>query len=246
MHRFYHPSPLILQQKIVMSPTAAHHASQVMRLKPEEQIILFHDDSFDYFGIIKNIDKKIVEVYIDSKKENYTHPSINIRLFQTLTSNDKMDWIVQKSVELGVTSIHPIYSERSLIKLKGDRAEKKLPHWQQIIISACEQSGRSKLPDITMPKKISDYFYERNEMNQSHLRLILSPDTQNSLDNIGNLSPDTIDIMIGPEGGFTNHEIKASKLGGFLPVSLGPRILRTETAPLAILSLLQYKFGDFA
>jgi len=245
MNRFYHPSSLELKQKTNLSAKAAHHAVHVMRLKIQDKIVLFHNDLFDYTAIIKCINKKNVEVYVESRIKNITQPTVHFRLFQTLTTNEKMDWIIQKSVELGVGSIIPIYSERSLIKLHGDRAEKKLSHWQQIIISASEQSGRSKLPNITLPKKIDAYSNE-DDIKRPHLKLMLSPGAHTSINSIQMQSPCTVDIMIGPEGGFTKQEIKDAVSNEFLPISLGPRILRTETAPLAILSLLQYKYGDFA
>ena len=246
MNRFYHPSPLKLKQKINLSVTATHHASHVLRLKVEDKIILFHNDSFDYAAIICKINKKNIEVYVSTKNKNDTHPSINFRLLQSLCSNEKMDWIIQKSVELGVNSIVPIYSDRSIIKLKGVRVEKKLLHWRQIIISACEQSGRSSLPEICYPQTLDKYLGSSSKDMKKSLKLILSPKQNNTLKSIARSSPESIDIMIGPEGGFTEQEIKHAIKEKFIPISLGPRVLRTETAPLAILSLLQYKYGDFA
>tara|TARA_B110000305_G_C19159373_1_gene501874 strand:- start:293 stop:766 length:474 start_codon:yes stop_codon:yes gene_type:complete len=157
-----------------------------------------------------------------------------------------MDWIIQKSVELGVHVIVPIFSQRSIIKLTNDRAEKKLFHWKQIIQSACEQCGRSKVPEIFIPKKIDLFWSNENISSKEHLKLILSPLAKNSLHTIPTVKPSTIDIMIGPEGGFTEEEIVIAEKNGFIPIGLGPRILRTETAPLAMLALLQYKYGDIA
>ena len=246
MNRFYHSSPIELKQKIHLSNQVAHHANHVLRLKTEDKIILFHNDPYDYSAVITQINKKTVEVYIDSKFENQKNPTIHLRLFQSLSSSEKMDWIIQKSVELGVSSIIPMYSKRSNIKLQGSRAEKKLSHWQQVIISACEQSGRSSLPKISLPKKIEECLSLKNEKNGNHLKLILSPKEKNNLQNINNSSVKNIDIMIGPEGGFTEGELNQTIKSNFVPIGLGPRILRTETAPLSILSILQYKYGDFA
>jgi len=246
MNRFYHSSPIELKQKIHLSNQVAHHANHVLRLKTEDKIILFHNDPYDYSAVITQINKKTVEVYIDSKFENQKNPTIHLRLFQSLSSSEKMDWIIQKSVELGVSSIIPMYSKRSNIKLQGSRAEKKLSHWQQVIISACEQSGRSSLPKISLPKKIEECLSLKNEKNGNHLKLILSPKEKNTLQSLNNPSVKNIDIMIGPEGGFTEEELNQTIKSSFVPISLGPRILRTETAPLSMLSILQYKYGDFA
>ena len=243
MNRFYHPSPLELKQKIHLSNKAAHHATHVLRLRTDDKIILFHNDLYDYSAVITDINKKTVKVYIDSKFENQKNPTIHLRLFQSLSSSEKMDWIIQKSVELGVGSIIPMYSKRSNIKLQGSRAEKKLSHWQQVVISACEQSGRSSLPKISLPKKMEECL---NQENANHLKLILSPKEKNNLQSINNSSVKNIDIMIGPEGGFAEEELNQAIKSHFVPIGLGPRILRTETAPLSILSILQYKYGDFA
>ena len=243
MNRFYHPSPLELKQKIHLSNKVAHHAAHVLRLRTDDKIILFHNDLYDYSAVITDINKKTVEVYIDSRFENQKNPTIHLRLFQSLSSSEKMDWIIQKSVELGVGSIIPMYSKRSNIKLQGSRAEKKLSHWQQVVISACEQSGRSSLPKISLPKKIEECL---NQENANHLKLILSPKEKNNLQSINNSSVKNIDIMIGPEGGFAEEELNQAIKSHFVPIGLGPRILRTETAPLSILSILQYKYGDFA
>lgn len=243
MNRFYHPSPLELKQKIHLSNKVAHHATHVLRLRTDDKIILFHNDLYDYSAVITDINKKTVKVYIDSRFENQKNPTIHLRLFQSLSSSEKMDWIIQKSVELGVGSIIPMYSKRSNIKLQGSRAEKKLSHWQQVVISACEQSGRSSLPKISLPKKIEECL---NQENANHLKLILSPKEKNNLQSINNSSVKKIDIMIGPEGGFAEEELNQAIKSNFVPIGLGPRILRTETAPLSILSILQYKYGDFA
>ena len=243
MNRFYHPSPLELKQKIHLSNKVAHHATHVLRLRTDDKIILFHNDLYDYSAVITDINKKTVKVYIDSRFKNQKNPTIHLRLFQSLSSSEKMDWIIQKSVELGVGSIIPMYSKRSNIKLQGSRAEKKLSHWQQVVISACEQSGRSSLPKISLPKKIEECL---NQENANHLKLILSPKEKNNLQSINNSSVKKIDIMIGPEGGFAEEELNQAIKSHFVPIGLGPRILRTETAPLSILSILQYKYGDFA
>ena len=157
MKRFYHPDALELNQIANLSKVAAHHATNVMRLKLSDKIILFNNDVYDFGAEIIRISKNRVEVVIQSKIANRKDSNLKIRLIQSISSTEKMDWIIQKSVELGVHTIVPIFSQRSIIKLNNDRAEKKLSHWKQIIQSACEQCGRSKVPEIFIPKKFINF-----------------------------------------------------------------------------------------
>jgi len=244
MKRFYHPDALELDQIANLSKVAAHHATNVMRLKLSDKIILFNNDVYDFGAEIIRISKNRVEVVIQSKIANRKDSDLKIRLIQSISSTEKMDWIIQKSVELGVHTIVPIFSQRSIIKLNNDRAEKKLSHWKQIIQSACEQCGRSKVPEIFIPTKFDAFWSNETISNKDHLKLILSPLAKNSFRTISTIKPSAIDIMIGPEGGFSEEEVVNAEKNGFIPFEIGPRILRTETAPLAMLALLQYKYGD--
>ena len=151
MHRFYHSNPLDLNQIIILDEFSSHHALRVMRVKVDDFLILFNGDGFDYRGRVSDINKKTINVEILSKEKNNNESPININLFQSISSNEKMDMVIQKATELGVSSIQPIFSSRSTIKLNLDRAKKRLIHWGQVSISACEQSGRSKIPLIKSP-----------------------------------------------------------------------------------------------
>ena len=156
-----------------------------------------------------------------------------------------MDWIIQKATELGVNQIAPIYSTRSIIKLDSTRADKKLMHWQQVLISACEQSGRSRIPQINKPISFIQAL-EKPEFKEKALKLILTPDGQTSLENLDPLNNKDIILLIGPEGGFSEEELKLANDYKFTSLKLGPRTLRTETAPLSILSIIQFKYGDLS
>lgn len=245
MHRFYHPNPLKIRQSVILEEFASHHAIRVMRIKLHDELILFNGDGFEYLAQVEEINKKIVKVKILRTEKNKKESPLKINLFQSISSNEKMDLVIQKATELGAYNIQPVFSERSSIKLNQDRVKKKLLHWNQVAISACEQSGRSKLPSIFTPKLISQIMQEK-KLFENSLNLLLHPYAEKRNPKLPNISPGDINIFIGPEGGFTEDEIVLLQTNKFINIQLGPRILRTETAPLAIIAILQYKYGDFA
>jgi 16S rRNA (uracil1498-N3)-methyltransferase len=243
MHRFYHSNPLDLNQIIILDEFSSHHALRVMRVKVDDFLVLFNGDGFEYRGRVSDINKKTINVEILSKEKNNSESPININLFQSISSNEKMDMVIQKATELGVNSIQPIFTSRSTIKLSLDRTKKRLIHWKQVSISACEQSGRSKIPTIKSPIEF-DQISEGIKTNS--LNLLLHPDNLEESSNLPNEYSGDINVFIGPEGGFSQDEVLLLKKQNCINIKLGPRILRTETAPLAIIAILQYKYGDFA
>ena len=243
MHRFYHSNPLDLNQIIILDEFSSHHALRVMRVKVDDFLVLFNGDGFEYRGRVSDINKKTINVEILSKEKNNSESPININLFQSISSNEKMDMVIQKATELGVSSIQPIFTSRSTIKLSLDRTKKRVIHWKQVSISACEQSGRSKIPTIKSPIGF-DQISEGIKTNS--LNLLLHPDNLEESSNLPNEYSGDINIFIGPEGGFSQDEVLLLKKQNCINIQLGPRILRTETAPLAIIAILQYKYGDFA
>jgi len=243
MNRFYHSKPININQNIIMDDFAAHHALKVMRLKSNDQLILFNGDGSDYLAQVINISKRQVEVSIKSKEDIDSKSNLKLILLQALTSNDKMDLIIQKTTELGISEIQPIICERSIVKIKKEKLKKKLSHWRQVSIAACEQCGRAKIPTIHEPENIIKYL-ERIMESDKDTKIILSPEASKSLDNITPNIKQGIKFLIGPEGDFTKQELDLSIQKGFSPIKIGPRILRTETAPICILSILQYKYGD--
>ena len=245
MHRFYHSNPLDLNQIIILDEFSSHHALRVMRVKVDDFLILFNGDGFEYRGRVSDINKKTINVEILSKEKNNNESPISINLFQSISSNEKMDMVIQKATELGVSSIHPIFSSRSTIKLSLDRTKKRLLHWRQVAISACEQSGRSKIPIIKSPI-LFDQIAEEIKSLKGSLSLVLHPDNHQQSSNLPKDYSGDINIFIGPEGGFNKDEVLLLKQENCINMQLGPRILRTETAPLAIIAILQYKYGDFA
>jgi 16S rRNA (uracil1498-N3)-methyltransferase len=243
MNRFYHSKPININETIVMDNFAAHHALKVMRLKINDQLILFNGDGSDFTGQVIRISKRQVEVSIKSKKNIKNESNLKVILLQALTSSEKMDLIIQKTTELGISEIQPIICERSIVKIKNEKIEKKLSHWRQVSIAACEQCGRAKIPTIHKPENIIKYL-EKITDSDKITKIILSPEATKSLDNVTHNVKRNIIVLIGPEGDFTKQELDFSIQKGFSPIKIGPRILRTETAPMCILSILQYKYGD--
>ena len=245
MKRFYHSLPLKLNQNIYLDDASAHHALQVMRVKKKDQLILFNGDGYNYLGEAIEIEKKKLKIHILSREKNFSESPIKLILIQSLSTNEKMDWIIQKATELGVNQIYPINSSRSIIKLDKERSDKKLMHWRQIAISASEQSGRAIIPEIHSPISFPQAV-NQIQLDNEALKIILAPNSVDSFDKANTHRASTIVLLIGPEGGFSDEEIRLAEQHQYFALKLGPRILRTETAPLCALSILQYKYGDLS
>ncbi|MCG2582274.1 MAG: 16S rRNA (uracil(1498)-N(3))-methyltransferase [Marinobacter sp.] len=222
-----------------LDENAAQHVGRVLRMQPGQELRLFNGDGNDYPATITNASKKQVEVQVGAPAANATESSLDIILGQTLSKGDRMDYAVQKAVEMGVTRIVPLTTERCDVKLKGDREDKRLRHWQSVAISAAEQCGRARVPEILPVMTLAQWFEHTGDCD---LRLVLHHRTEQSLDSMN--KPTRVALMIGPEGGLSPEEIAAAENSGFLPVALGPRVLRTETAPIAAMSLCQWLWGD--
>lgn len=240
MTRIFEPSELKIHSTLELNENAAHHLARVLRSKIGEQIILFNGRGGEYLAEITKIDKKGVAVRILSFNEKNVESPINIHLAQGIARGEKMDFIIQKAIELGVTHITPLITTRSNVRLDNERSEKRLAHWRAVAISACEQSGRTIVPEIFATTTLDKYL----DKAEADLRFVLTPHTQEKLPQHSS-SIKNIHILIGPEGGLDEIEIKTALNKGFLALSLGPRILRTETASIAAISVLQTKFGDF-
>jgi len=243
MNRFYHSKTININEIIFLDDFATHHALKVLRLKKGDELILFNGDGYDFQGQIINIAKKRVEVMINSRRIVANESNLKVTLLQALISNEKMDLIIQKTTELGISEIQPIVCQRGIVKIKNDKIEKRLLHWKQVSIGACEQCGRAKIPVINKPENITKYL-EKIIMSDKSLKIILSPTAIKSLNEISYSIDQNIKVLIGPEGGFSKKELELATKKNFLPIKIGPRILRTETAPLSIMSILQYKYGD--
>jgi 16S rRNA (uracil1498-N3)-methyltransferase len=237
--RLFTDSPLTTGSRCDLDDNAANHAGRVLRMQPGQALLLFNGDGRDYTATITEAGKKRVEVQVEEASANLTESNLDIILGQTLSKGDRMDYAVQKAVEMGVTRIVPLATERSEVKLKGDREDKRLRHWRQVAISAAEQCGRARVPDILPVMALPDWFAHTGDCD---LKLVLHHRTEQSLDSM--TRPTRLALMIGPEGGLSPEEITAAEAAGFLPVAVGPRVLRTETAPVAAIALCQWLWGD--
>ncbi len=237
--RIYHSSPLNQGEQVQLEDEAAGHVGRVLRMGSGEQISLFNGDGKDYLCEIINAGKKQVSVQVLSSSDNNSESPLNIHLGQVISRGDRMEFTIQKSVELGVNTITPLFSERCGVKLSGERLEKKVQQWQKIAISACEQSGRSVVPIIRPAMALNQWCEEQT----SALKLNLHPRAAFGVNGL-TLEGSRIRLLIGPEGGLSPQEIAMTETQDFTEILLGPRVLRTETAALTTLSALQLKFGD--
>ncbi|PWB55431.1 MAG: 16S rRNA (uracil(1498)-N(3))-methyltransferase [Nitrosomonadales bacterium] len=239
--RFYCPLRLGRGQTLDLPPDAAHHAAKVLRMEAGHEVALFSGEGGEYTATITHISKNSVTVKTTAFHERERESPLAVTLAQAISSGDKMDYTLQKAVELGITHIQPLSSERSVVKLAGERADKRVRHWQQVVISACEQCGRNRVPEVA---PIQPLLHWLGNLPPDALHLMLAPDAQHSL---GGLPAPAVPVtlLIGPEGGLSPSEIRAAESRGFTPVRLGPRVLRTETAALAALAAMQTLWGDF-
>ncbi len=237
--RIYTDQILACEQNILLENTAATHINRVLRLKTGAELTLFNGLGGEYKAIIESADKRRVTVKITRHNARESESPLDITLAQGISRGERMDYTIQKAVELGVTRIVPIKTERCTVKLDETRSKKRIAHWQKIIISACEQCGRNQIPMI---ENITTY---EKWLAQPHnaLNLILDPNADSRMTQLKKPST-TINLTIGPEGGFDNKELTLAQTHQYTGIRLGPRILRTETAAIAALSVLQSLWGD--
>jgi len=235
--RIYQPGPLEVGGCVTLDKHSSNHLIKVLRLKNNNAFTLFNGKGHEYKARL-NIIGKSAHAHIEASSQPNNESALNIHLLQGISKGDHMDFAIQKAVELGVTSITPIITERTVVNLKNDRKQKKLQHWQAIIISACEQSGRNTLPKLNTICDLSQVLTNQADT----LKLILNPLSEVHLQSIA--PKKYIQILIGPEGGLTETEINITTTAGFNGIKLGPRILRTETAALAAITSVQLLWGD--
>ena len=239
--RFFCPAKLALGATVDLPDNAAHHALRVLRMKAGDELTLFNGDGHDYVAEILRISKSSVTVKIVGMLEVCNETPLQVTLAQAISSGDRMDFTLQKAVELGVARIQPLAAERSVVKLSGEKIERRREHWQNVVISACEQSGRAVVPEVLSPVPLPSWLGTGEVFD---LKLILSPTAQLTLHDLQQPQGRTC-LLIGCEGGFSPQEYQAAEGCGFTPVKLGARVLRTETAALAALAALQTLWGDF-
>ncbi len=238
--RIYTSQNLTPSSEIELDGQQAHYLSKVLRLKVDAALILFNGDGCEYTAKIKHITKNRIQIEVLECSVKHTESPLHTSLGLGLSRGERMDTAIQKSTELGVSEITPLFTEFSEVKLQGERLQKKLQHWQQIAISACEQSGRTTVPSINPAIHLSKWCEEL----ACPLKLIFEPSSENTLSSTSHVSE--VALLIGPEGGFSKQELAVADKSGFQAVQLGPRVFRTETAPIAALTALQLLWGDFS
>lgn len=241
LSRVFTEAPLAQGASVTLKGTAANHVMRVLRLRVGEQIALFNGSGGEFAGRIEAFQGGAVTVAVGEQHEVERESPLSLTLAQGISRGERMDLVVQKATELGVTKLVPVFTERSVVRLDAQQALKKLEHWRAIAIAACEQSGRNCPPGIAAPVPLRDFL--RSDMNVG-TKLLLAPAATLRIPDVPR--PDrAVTVLIGPEGGLTPQEQECAVVAGFIGVRLGPRILRTETAAIAALTLLQREFGDF-
>ncbi|MBP9742921.1 MAG: 16S rRNA (uracil(1498)-N(3))-methyltransferase [Burkholderiales bacterium] len=249
MPRFFVNMELSVEQQFDLIDEVHRHI-MVLRQKLGDNIRLFNGNGSEYCATILELQKKFTRVVITSLIETNQAPQLFLELFLSIIANDKMDLAIQKAVELGVTNIIPVISERAQ-KLATDKVPKRMQHWQKIIINSCEQCGRNILPIIKLPLKFSDSLSlagERNDLaalDDKPLRLIMLPHAQTDVLLPQKSSSVAVQLLVGPEGGFNSREINQARNAGFLPLNLGSTILRSETAAMAGIVFAQMHYGEW-
>ena len=238
--RIYTEQPLRARDSIRLEPGPSRHVARVLRKRAGDELILFNGGGGQYPATISAVDKSSVVVTTGDFDDIEVESKLQLYLGIALSRGERMDWIVQKATELGVRSIAPLLSERTEVRLRGERQDKKLRHWQQIAISACEQCGRNQLPDIEPLQSLEQWLRQV----RADARLVLHH--RAGPGDPGTATPASVALLVGPEGGLSSAEIEAAERAGFSALQLGPRVLRTETAPLAAIAILQARWGDMA
>ena len=237
--RLYVNCPLAANSELELPPEASHYIGKVLRAKPGQALSLFNGDGQEYAAEVTEVGKKVVNALVGASQTGQPASPLHTHLGQVMSRGDRMDYAVQKATEMGVTEITPLFSERCEVKLDPKRLEKRLAHWHQIAISACEQSGRCDVPTIHEPQQLDSWL---NSV-EADCKLTLHPHNTVALQDIP--TPTSCALLIGPEGGLTEDEVESARQQDFVAICLGPRILRTETAPVASLALLQHLWGDY-
>jgi 16S rRNA (uracil1498-N3)-methyltransferase len=239
LNRIYCDTPLATGAEVALPAAGAYHAARVLRLREGAPLGVF-DGAGEYRAEISRIEGDQVFVRVGEQRAATAESPLRITLVQGVSRSERMDWTLQKATELGVAAIAPVLTARSVVRLDEKQAQRKQNHWRGIIVSACEQCGRTSIPTIASPTPLRSYLASARKEG---LRLVLSPSAPGSLAGLASM-PARVELLIGPEGGLDDDELISANRAGFMPVRLGPRVLRTETAAVVALSVLQALWGD--
>lgn len=236
--RIFTGQPLAAGTELALEAGPSQHLARVLRMREGDELRLFDGGGAEYRARIVAADKRQVVVAVLDSAPGLAESPLRIHLGVGISRGERMDWIVQKATELGVAAISPLYTERTEVRLRGEREERKLQHWEKVIVSACEQCGRNVIPDLHEPVALSHFLQSADGERRFvlHHRTTAAPEATDL--------PASVSLLVGPEGGLSEAEIGAAETAGFESLALGPRVLRTETAPLAALAILQARWGD--
>ena len=223
-----------------LAPEAAQHVSKALRLKAGDALTVFDGRGGEFEAVIQRVDRERVEVKVGAGRDVERESALSIGLVQGLPEADKMDWIIQKAVELGVAWIQPLMCDRSVVRLSGERAARREAHWRRVAVAACEQSGRNRIPEVRPTLPFQGWIAEATGIARWMLHPEGSPLASHA-------RPDSaFELLVGPEGGLSDREDELALARGCEPLALGPRVLRTETAPIAALAAIHALWGDFS
>lgn len=239
LHRVYTPHQLEPGLEVRIEGRPAHYLSRVLRVTAGQRIVLFNGDGHDYAAEVIRAGSRELFVSVASRLPAVRESNLHITVVQAISRGERMDQTLQKCTELGVNSFQPLFSERVEVRLKGEKLDRRVTHWQAVVAAACGQCGRAVVPAVSSPLTLDDWL----NSGPSDDRLVLAPGSDQALAGIPAMS--RVELLAGPEGGFSEEEMSRISFRNVRPVSLGPRVLRTETAAAAAVAVLQARHGDF-
>lgn len=242
--RVHTDQPLQPGEAVTLEERTGHYLVRVLKLRVGDALVLFNGDGFDYAAELTSGQRNAVTLQVKTRLPALAESKLQLTLVQAVGKGDRMDYSLQKATELGVAKVQPLFSERTEVRLQGSRLDKRMAHWRGVLVAACEQSGRATVPKLLAPLQLNEWLAQPSAARPK-VCYLLDPRAEKPLaasDDPGGAAA----VLVGPEGGFTEQELKLMVLGGVTPVRLGPRVLRTESAGPAALAVLQALFGDFA
>jgi 16S rRNA (uracil1498-N3)-methyltransferase len=238
--RVFVPLSFAAGAEITLPETQAHYLTRVLRMESGRPLIVFNGEGGSYAAQIIQASKNACAIKLGEFTPENSQSPLDCGLAIGISKGDRFEYVLQKACELGVTHIYPLFTSRTEVRLDAARQNKKTEHWHQVLISSCEQNGRNLIPQLNSPQAISEFL----PLATADLKLVLHHRANQALNSY--TTPQSVCLLIGPEGGLSDDEITQAQQQGFNPLVLGPRILRTETAPLVALSLVQYQWGDLS
>lgn len=242
--RLYQPVALQTGDIIELDAQATSHVTRVLRLKQNDSVIVFNGEGGEYSGVLETIAKRIARVRLVEYRQTDNESPLSIQLFQGISRGERMDFTLQKSVELGVHDIYPVYTQYSAVHLEGERAMKKRHHWQGVVNSACEQCGRNRVPRTHEPTTLKERMNALTP-GPGDISIVLDHRAERAISGIDKPVSSKVSLVVGPEGGLSEEELDWLTELGCIGVRIGPRVLRTETAALTAIALIQSQWGDF-